>query len=133
MLESSEMDIDAIIRDLLEGNHSEDDSEEDHKDSVKKRPCNEVAKHEQSSTDCLECEDGLTLADQENGDVADSDHVTKRPKSYRSGRRGQISTGLSSVSSSKIDPLYNLDRVQALRDSLLDYLVAEESDPTAMV
>ncbi|VDQ06755.1 unnamed protein product [Trichobilharzia regenti] len=139
-----ENDVDAVIRDLLEGNQSDDDdddSEEDSQDNVVKTDDTGDINGEHESN--LDVDKNKSESDIHS---IDSVSTTETPK-YPNGN-GHICT--NKVEEAKcvknkgvrqkkedrnkhVDPISQLDRVQALRDAILDYLAAEEASPTAVV
>ncbi|CAH8872943.1 unnamed protein product [Trichobilharzia szidati] len=142
-----ENDVDAVIRDLLEGNQSdddEDDSEEDSQDNVKTDDTGDINGEHESN---LDVDKNKSESDIHS---VDSVSTTETPK-YPNGN-GYNCTNLKSINkveeakcvknkgvkqkkeerNKHVDPISQLDRVQALRDAILDYLAAEEASPTAV-
>ncbi|CAH8574922.1 unnamed protein product [Schistosoma turkestanicum] len=144
-----EHDIDAVIRDLLEGNQSDEDEEDSEE---------ELQEDVDTKTDDLKEMNGDRGSNSEvdrnksESDIHSVGSASTTGTPIRHNENGYSSTNSKSVtrvvetkcSEEKVrskktenknkytDPISQLDRVQALRDAILDYLAAEESSPTAV-
>ncbi|XP_018654847.1 putative nipped-b-like protein (delangin) (scc2 homolog) [Schistosoma mansoni] len=144
-----EHDIDAVIRDLLDGNQSdedEEDSEEELQDlDTKTDDTKEINGDRESSSE--------VDRNKSESDIHSVGSASTTETPIRHNENGYSSTNTKSVAKvidTKIpkdkvikskrsghkdkytDPISQLDRVQALRDAILDYLAAEEASPTAV-
>lgn len=146
MSQLKENDIDAVIRDLLDEDEDEDDGDEEqegmkqikHEDidfnnnnNLKSEYLcdNEVKFGSDSQStgfpNLVDGPDGMMNKSEGNG-FSNSDRKIEEMQKSKSKR--------TMIGRSKLfNPISQLDRVQSLRDAILDYLAAEESSPTAVV
>lgn len=142
-----EHDIDAVIRDLLEGNQSDEDEEDSEEElDTKTDDIKEINGDRESSSE--------VDRNKSESDIHSVGSASTTETPIRHNENGYSSTNTKSVvkaidtkiSKDKViknkksgnkdkytDPISQLDRVQALRDAILDYLAAEEASPTAVV
>ncbi|CAH8627447.1 unnamed protein product [Schistosoma mattheei] len=141
-----EHDIDAVIRDLLEGNQSDEDEEDSEEElDTKTDDIKEINGDHESSSE--------VDRNKSESDIHSVGSASTTETPIRHNENGYSSTNTKSVvkvidtkiSKDKViknkksgnkdkytDPISQLDRVQALRDAILDYLAAEEASPTAV-
>ncbi|THD18350.1 Cohesin loading factor subunit SCC2 [Fasciola hepatica] len=162
-----EKDIDAVIRDLLECSHSDDEDEEEdetvcdeHTEEQKDRKPSSVQPEQEvcdksAVTDSVTGKPEVTETKQEDERSDDSNSILtsdKKPKLDCDGQNGFDASSpeakvkesqsrrtpnkkgkkKSSANTKSVDPIAQLDRVQALRDAILDYLATEDASPTAI-
>ncbi|CAH8674533.1 unnamed protein product [Schistosoma rodhaini] len=144
-----EHDIDAVIRDLLDGNQSDDDEEDSEEElqdlDTKTDDTKEINGDHESNSE--------VDRNKSESDIHSVGSASTTETPIRHNENGYSSTNTKSVAKgidTKIpkdkvikskrsghkdkytDPISQLDRVQALRDAILDYLAAEEASPTAV-
>ncbi|CAH8644983.1 unnamed protein product [Schistosoma guineensis] len=141
-----EHDIDAVIRDLLEGNQSDEDEEDSEEElDTKTDDIKEINGDRESSSE--------VDRNKSESDIHSVGSASTTETPIRHNENGYSSTNTKSVvkvidtkiSKDKViknkksgnkdkytDPISQLDRVQALRDAILDYLAAEEASPMAV-
>ncbi|KAG5443974.1 Nipped-B-like protein B [Clonorchis sinensis] len=155
-----ENDIDAVIRDLLEENHSDDDDQDndvkdahnDGEEKVKVEDRNgDINGESESHPDHFQQpditpEDEATLrqgqprrknktensVSAENDGSYPSEQIENASESRGNSKDSKKNKKKPTKRSQVIDPIAQLDRVQALRDAVLDYLAAEDASPTAV-
>ncbi|VDP90237.1 unnamed protein product [Echinostoma caproni] len=171
-----EKDIDAVIRDLLESSHSDEDDDEDdeaegdeHEEERKGEPNGnqnppvadsvpEVdTKDAPTDSASIKPEEGSTKQEESEEGSEQGASVSKSGKKSKAGSHEQNGFDASSpeiksgfkepqpkrttnkkpkkkpnTNNKSVDPITQLDRVQALRDAILDYLATEDSSPTAI-
>ncbi|KAK4474435.1 hypothetical protein MN116_001591 [Schistosoma mekongi] len=145
-----EHDIDAVIRDLLEGSQSdedEDDSEDESQefadtkiDAIKEingdRESNSEVDRNKSESDIRSIDStsttGTPVRHSENGYGSSNAKSVTTELYTKYSKAKTIKSKRSENKDKYADPVSQLDRVQALRDAILDYLAAEETSPTAV-
>ncbi|KAK4467444.1 hypothetical protein MN116_009057 [Schistosoma mekongi] len=146
-----EHDIDAVVRYLFEGNQSdkdENDSDEasqeyaDTKTDAIKEIDSDCGSNSEVDRNKLECDihsvdfastTGTQMHHSENGYSSANTKPVTNVSVAKHSKSKAIKNQRSENKHKFKDPISRLDRVQALRDAILDYLAAEETSLTAVV